>query len=70
MRSCSVLPRAPAAAAARKCAARKARLSLRVPAGGSSCRIRLSASDSGPPGTSGATSQPASRERSSRTAET
>eukprot|EP00965_Chrysotila_dentata_P093031 3072250-Pleurochrysis_carterae.AAC.1 len=61
---------APAASAALKWAARKAQLNLRVPAGGSCWRIRFSACASGPPGTSRATSQPASRDRSSFTAET
>eukprot|EP00965_Chrysotila_dentata_P152135 5027147-Pleurochrysis_carterae.AAC.1 len=70
MRLCSVSPLAPAASAALKWTARKARLSLRVPAGGSCWRMRLSACANGPPGTSGATSQPASRDRSSFTAET
>eukprot|EP00965_Chrysotila_dentata_P179306 5920938-Pleurochrysis_carterae.AAC.1 len=62
MRLCSVSPLAPAAAAARKCAARNARLSLRDPGGGSCCRMRFSFCASGPPGTSGAMSHPASRD--------
>eukprot|EP00965_Chrysotila_dentata_P147125 4858172-Pleurochrysis_carterae.AAC.1 len=70
MRLCSVSPLAPAAAAARKCAARKARLSLRVSEGGSCCRMCFSVCASGPPGTSGAMSHPASRDRSSFTADT
>eukprot|EP00965_Chrysotila_dentata_P079829 2633187-Pleurochrysis_carterae.AAC.1 len=69
-RLCSVHPLAPASAAARKCAARNARLSFRVPGGGSSLRMRFSASDSGVPGISGAMSHPASLERSSLTADT
>eukprot|EP00965_Chrysotila_dentata_P086057 2839855-Pleurochrysis_carterae.AAC.1 len=67
MRLCSVSPRAPAASAALKWAARKARLRLLVPAGGFNCRIRLSVCARAPPGISGATSQPASRERNSFT---
>eukprot|EP00965_Chrysotila_dentata_P180995 5974760-Pleurochrysis_carterae.AAC.1 len=70
MRLCSVSPLAPAASAARKCAARKARLSFRVPAGGSSWRMRFRVCASGPPGISGAMSQPASRDLSSFTADT
>eukprot|EP00965_Chrysotila_dentata_P257646 6212953-Pleurochrysis_carterae.AAC.2 len=64
------VPLAPAASAARKWTARMARLNFREPAGGSSWRMLFSACDSGPPGTSGAISQPTSRDRSSFTAET
>eukprot|EP00965_Chrysotila_dentata_P119451 3948985-Pleurochrysis_carterae.AAC.1 len=49
MRLCSVPPRAPAAAAALKGAARNARLSFRAPVGGSSWRMRFSACASGTP---------------------
>eukprot|EP00965_Chrysotila_dentata_P199092 6179174-Pleurochrysis_carterae.AAC.2 len=54
----------------RKWCARHARTSFRVPAGGSSARMRLSASANEPPGFSGAMSHCASRERSSLTAPT
>eukprot|EP00965_Chrysotila_dentata_P149065 4923624-Pleurochrysis_carterae.AAC.1 len=55
----------------RKWIARNARLSFRVPGGGSSCRMRFSARASAPPPSlSGAISQPASRDRSNFTADT
>eukprot|EP00965_Chrysotila_dentata_P127405 4213365-Pleurochrysis_carterae.AAC.1 len=70
MRLCSVSPCAPAATAARKCAALNARLSFLVPAGGSNWRMRFRVCACGPPGTSGAMSHPASRDLSSFTADT
>eukprot|EP00965_Chrysotila_dentata_P075344 2488331-Pleurochrysis_carterae.AAC.3 len=72
MRACGVPPQPPARRTARKCWARNALLSRRVPTGGSFCRIRLRAVASAPlpPGGSGAISRPASRDRRVRLAPT
>eukprot|EP00965_Chrysotila_dentata_P180467 5957156-Pleurochrysis_carterae.AAC.1 len=55
----------------RKWIARKALLSLLVPCGGSSCRMRFNAiANAPPPSSSGVMLHPASRDRSSLTADT
>eukprot|EP00965_Chrysotila_dentata_P179224 5918911-Pleurochrysis_carterae.AAC.2 len=70
MRLRAVPPQPPSSASRGRWWAHMPRLSLRVPTGGSSCRMRRSAIVSGPPGCSGATSCPASRDRSSLIADT
>eukprot|EP00965_Chrysotila_dentata_P186911 6171089-Pleurochrysis_carterae.AAC.1 len=70
--ACGVPSQPPASSTARKCCARKALLSLRVPVGGSSWRMRLKAAARGPlpPAGSGAISRPASLDRRVRMAPT
>eukprot|EP00965_Chrysotila_dentata_P212872 6187297-Pleurochrysis_carterae.AAC.2 len=70
-RPCAVRRQSHASATRRKWVARNALLSFLVPCGGSSCRMRFNAIASAPPpSSSGAMLHPASRDRSSLTADT